>query len=185
MIRNLSSHLFASSIVAAVALMFGFVGSLFATEASLFEKFILATMPAGIAFVAAMMLFLRDQFRHDRAIRSVQKNLLNRTDISTQEFLSHFPQHVESVVVSIRIAIAKFFDVQQEKIHPEDDFTSVYQIPALSPGFQFFVTSVVFTELNVHEIPPSFHIYSHHNISELAEEVEKTFLALGRTPPVK
>ena len=184
MIRNLGSHLFASSIVAAVALMFGFVGSLFASKASLFEKLILATMPAGIAFLAAMMLFLRDQFRYDRAIRSVQKKLLNRTDVTPEDFLLCFPNHVESVLISIRNALAKFFDVPQEKIHPEDDFTIDYQILSLSPGFQFFVTSAVFTELNIEEIPSTFHIYTHNNVSEVAEEVEKAFLALGRTPPV-
>jgi len=80
-----------AGMIATVAFIFGAIGSLFATQANLAERLMLALMPAAFAFVAAMILFTRDHARHTSTMRAVRKMLLARNDVNDHDFLTQFP----------------------------------------------------------------------------------------------
>jgi hypothetical protein len=162
-----------AGIIAGVAFILGLGGSLFATEATFFERLMMASMTAAMAFVAAMLLFSRDHLRHRRAVRQIREMLLSRGDVNDSDFTSHFPDVDPSLIVETRQAVANFFDVRAEKIHPLDDLRKDLRFDTLEPSFH---SSVVFHICAVRKIVLrsfSFDTRALVTIGDLANEVQR------------
>lgn len=77
--------------IAAAAFLLGILGSLFVAEANLADRLMMAFLPAGMAFIATLMLFARDHWRHAATMRSVRRMLLDRALVDDAEHLAHSP----------------------------------------------------------------------------------------------
>lgn len=163
--------------IAVVAFMFGLIGSLFATEAGPGERLMLAMMPAGMAFVAAMILFSRDYLRQTRTIRLVRQALLIRVDVSDAEFVAHFPTVDTTLLVQTRQAVARFFGVPPAKVHPTDQLRQDLQFETLEPGFHSFVVHDVLYARQLPLHPFTFRTGHLKSIGDLAAEIHAVFNA--------
>jgi len=137
--------------VAAPIFVLGLIGSLFAREANVAERLMVAAMPAAMAFLAALMLSARDRARHMRTVRKVRAKLLARDAVSDDEFLRSFASNDPALLQQTRRAIAQFFDVPVEKIRATDTLDGDFNTGVLEPGFHFFVVHHV---LNARKIEP-------------------------------
>ena len=79
-----------AAMIASVAFVFGLIASVFATEANLAERLMIALMPAIMAFVPVLILFSRDYVGHTQTVRRVRAKLLARDDTSEDEFSRRF-----------------------------------------------------------------------------------------------
>lgn len=160
-----------ATIIGFVAFVFGAIGSLFARQATLFERFMIAVMCAAVAFVAAVLLFSRDHLRYTMARRRVQRMLLARHDVNDRDFAACFPAADPTLVTEVRRAMAGFFGVPAEKIHPADDLPEDLKVPELEPGFHTTVFFHIFAKWSV--APQSFRYNSRSvvNIGDLVREI--------------
>lgn len=162
-----------AGMIAAVAFVFGIIGSLFATEANLAERLMIATMPAAMAFIAALILFSRDHARHTGTMRTVRQMLLARHDISDGDYLAHFPDADSILVAQTRQAVSQFFDVPAEKIHPNDNLRKDLQFETLEPRFHSFVVYHVLDARNVAPQPFTFNTGDLTDLGDLAHEIQR------------
>ena len=125
-------------VVAFMALLCGGLGSLFAQEAGPGERILMAVMTSAMAFVAALILGLRDLLRFRKASRQTQQHLLERPDFFEAEFQSEAEVDPELMKI-VREAIAQFFDVPVYKIRPTDNFETDLHIDPTEFNFQHFV----------------------------------------------
>jgi hypothetical protein len=162
-----------AGMIAAVAFVFGVIGSLFATEASLGERLMIALMPAAMAFIAAFLLFSRDHARHVATMRSVRRMLLDREDINDSDYLAQFPDADSTLIAQTRRAVSEFFDVPVQKIHPTDSLRKDLRFDTLEPGFHSFVVYRVFAARNVEPQPFAFNTSDLSNIGDLSNEIQR------------
>jgi hypothetical protein len=162
-----------AGMIAAVALILGIIASLFSTEAPFPERLTIAIGPAGMAFVAALLLLTRDRARHVSAVKAVRQMLLAREDVSEAKFMAHFPDADPTLIAQTRQAVSKFFDVPAQKIHPTDDLRSNLQFDALEPGFHSFVVYQVLADRNVAPQPFWFKSGGLRDIGDLAKEIQR------------
>lgn len=135
--------------IAAVAFVFGMIGSFFLADANFVERLALAAMVFAMTFVAAFCLSWRDCAHQRRALSAIRRELLFRADVSEKEFATHFPGVELTLMSQTRQAIAEFFDVPLPKIHPADDLSRDLRTETLEPGFQFGIIQRVFSLRNV------------------------------------
>ncbi len=162
-----------AGMIAAVAFVFGIIGSLFATEADIGERLMIAVMPAAIAFVAALILFARDHARHTSTMRPVRQVLLARQDVNDHDFFAHFPDADSTLITQTRQAISQFFDVPAQKIHPTDDLRNDFQFDTLEPSFHSFVVYHVLDVRNVAPQPFTFNTGDLTDVGDLAKEIQR------------
>lgn len=159
--------------LAAVAFLIGLVCSLFANGATFGERMTMATMPAGMTFVAALFLLVRDRWRFASTMRSVRRRLLARLDMSDAQFVEHFPTSEPSLVAQTRQAIAAFFNVPVQKIHSTDSLRKDLGFEALEPGFHSFVALHVLAARKVEPQPFLFHTGDLSDIGDLINEMQR------------
>ena len=162
-----------ATIIAAIAFVFGLIGSLFATGASFAERIMLAAMPAAMAFAAALALFARDHWRYASVVRAVRQVLLARDDVTDAEFSSYFPDSDSVLLGQIRQAVSVFFDVPAAKIHPTDDLRRDLRCDKLEPSLHSFV---VYHVLNARSIAPQsfvFHTIALNGFGDLVKEIQR------------
>jgi hypothetical protein len=134
--------------IAAVAFVIGCIGSFFALEATLGERLMIASMTAGMTFLAAFVLFLRDRVSKVLSRRSVRRKILVRAEISESEFVHEaiLSGVDEALMVQTRGAIARFFDVPMSKIYPMDNLSKVFAFDNLEPEFHNYVVFQILAE---------------------------------------
>jgi hypothetical protein len=162
-----------AGMIAAVAFIFGLIGSLFATEATFGQRLIMALMPAAMAFVATLILIARDDARHAGTMRAVRQMILARPDVSDHDFLAHFPGTDPTLIAQTRQAISQFFDVPAQKIHPTDNLHHDLQFNTLEPSFHSFVVYHVLNARNVAPQPFTFNTGELTNVGDFAEEIQR------------
>ncbi len=121
--------------IAAVPFIFGIIGSLFATEANLVERLMIALMPAAFVFVAALILFARDRGRHALTKRAVRRMLLARNDVNDSDFFAHFPDADSKLMAQIRQAISLFFECPSGKFTRPIGSTKTFDSVSSNPPF--------------------------------------------------
>ena len=157
----------------AVGFFLGLIGALFVAEASGPERLMYAAMPAAMAFVAAMLLSLRDRIRYQAARRRVRRNLLHREDVSDAEFAAHFAGSDSAWLVQTRQAVARFFDVPAEKIYATDDLRKDLKIDTVEPMLHMFITGQLAKARNLPQRPVAFNTARLIDLGDLAAEVRR------------
>jgi hypothetical protein len=172
-----------AGMIAAVAFIFGVIGSLFATKASLTERLMIALIPAACAFVAALILFTRDHARHTSTMRAVRNMLLARNDVNDHEFFAHFADTDSTLIAQTRQAISGFFDVPAKKIHATDRLHNDLRFGTLEPAFHSFVVYHVLNVRNVVPHPFTFNTADLTDIGDLAKEIQRVLDGLDTPAP--
>lgn len=170
-----------AGVIGAVAFLFGMIGSLFATEATFAERMMMALMVAGMAFIAALLLCLRDEAQDWATRRSVRRMLLDRQDVSDAEFVKHFRDTDPTLIAQTRRAVAEFFNVPVQKIHPTDTLRNDLKVDTLEPGFHSFVIFHVLGARNVEPQRFVFHTGDLADIGDLAREIQRVLDGFGRS----
>ena len=75
-----------AGVLALVAFILGLPFSLFFTVDHWSHRLLIACMPAACTFVATILLCLRDDSSHNENIAIVRRSLLDRVDMSDEEF---------------------------------------------------------------------------------------------------
>lgn len=167
--------------ISAVAFVFGAIGSLFATGATLAERLMISIMPAAIAFVAALLLFTRDRARHSAALHEVRRVLAARDDVADQDFLACFPDIDSTLLRQTRVAIAEFFGVSTEKIHPTDRLHEDLRLGTFDPDFHSFVVYQVLSARMVELRPFTFRTAGMADVGDLAKEIQRVLDRLSKS----
>ena len=107
------------------------------------ERLMVPIMPAVCTFLAAYILFLRDDVRTGKAKRLVRTELLAKADTPDQVFVSTLSTEDTLLLLDIRIAIASFFDVPAIKVPRKVDLKNDLRVDDLQPAFQFAVVDSV------------------------------------------
>ena len=162
-----------AGMIAAVAFVIGVIGSLFASEANIGERLMMASITAALAFVAALILLARDYKRHTSTMRSVRQTLLARQDVHDRDFLAHFPGLDATLIAQTRQAIAQFFDVPAAKIHPTDHLRNDLRFETFEPNFHAFVVYHVLDARNVQPQMFSFNPGSLTDVASLATGIQR------------
>lgn len=162
-----------AGMIAAVAFVFGLIGSLLATQANLGQRLMIALMPAVSTFVATLMLLFRDNARHASAMRGVRKVLLARTDVDDHVFLAHFPDADAKLITQTRLAIARFFDVPPQKLHANDRLRNDLQFGTLQIALVSFVVDHVQIARNVKPQAFTFNTAGLADIGDLVKETQR------------
>jgi hypothetical protein len=170
-----------AAMLAVVPLVIGSVIALFITDAPLVGRLTVATMPAAITFVAALLLAVFDHARHRSNINSVRKMLLSREQVGDSVFCSHFPDADPKMLTLTRDGIAQFFDVPSAYIHPTDQLDPDLRFSSLEPAFHTCVTYYVLAECGAIEAPFTFRSHRVTDVATLAKEISRI---LKRLPNV-
>lgn len=161
-----------SLIVAAIAFVLGGIGSFFAHDATLWQRLGIAALPAGIAFVATLVLGWRDYRRINRNLRTIRRKLLARANVSDADFTAHFPQDDPRLLLWTRKAIARFFEVPKAKIHPTDRLAEDFHMRQLDPTFQFCVVQDILQRARVTPQPFYLDTTQLNDIGELSRQIQ-------------
>jgi hypothetical protein len=163
-----------SAIVGAVFFLVAIVPLLFVTGMGLGERFLMAAMVGGMAFLACLLLACRDTMAFHSVRRRVQRRLLRRSDMSNEEFCRAFPQHDSQLILDVRSAIAAFFQVPLTKIHPTDNLVNDLAIQALAPSFPSFVADRVLAARHIVSSPRRVvRLPSSEEFGEFVHEVQR------------
>lgn len=128
-----------AGLIGVIVFVIAAVCTLFVREVSATQRFIMAIVPAGIAFVAALSLMVRDLWRQKALRRSIQRRLLSRNDIPDEEYQLSFFASSASLNRMVRRAIAEFFSVPNEKIYAADRLLEDYQVQRFGPALLLYV----------------------------------------------
>jgi hypothetical protein len=133
-------------------------------------------MTAAMAFVAASILWYRDQAQHRRAVRTVRQRLLARSDMIDADYLAHFPNVDSLLLAQTRRAVSQFFDVPPEKIHPSDRLREDLQFDRLQPSFHTFV---VYHVLEARKVTPQLFEFRTRDLADLGDLANEIQRILG------
>lgn len=162
-----------SGALALVFFVIGFAGSLFARDVSWSERLLIAAMTAGMAFFAALLLFIRDSGRHAKTMRSVRKGLLARGDTTDDDFVSSRPTDQAGLLLEKRKAIARFFDVPAEKVGRDVHLIRDLHVDKLEPAFQFFVVQAIIASQPVTPQPFGFSMADLETLDDFTTAIRK------------
>jgi hypothetical protein len=175
-----------AAIVAAVAFVPGLISSLLAAGVPLPGRVMIALMPAGLAFVVALLLLSRDYLRRKRTFRRVRVRLMARDNIGDDEFLRRFPNSDLTLVQQTRAAIARFFGVPVEKIRATDRLRDDFEFTVLEPWLLFFVLDHVVNARNVQRKPSTrftFRTGKTDDFGDFVAEIQRVLDGLGDPMP--
>lgn len=158
---------------AAIAFVFGLLGSLFATGASVGVRLSLAGMFAAIVFLALLILIGKDQLRYTMAMKAVRRKLLAREARNDDDFPARFPDVDPTLLAQTCEGIARFFDVPIESIRAADDLHRDFRFGAFEPSLHAFVVFHVCEARNVWPEPFRFDTRNLNDIGDLAREVQR------------
>jgi hypothetical protein len=162
-----------AGMIAAIAFLLGLIGSLFVNEVNLFQRLMIALMPAALGFVAALLLLTRDRLRHTATMRDVRRMLLARRDVNDDEFIAQFPAADATFLAQIRQALSQFFDVPAEKIYATDNLNKDLRFSTFEPAIHCYV---VYHILNAHDMAHQafkFNTADLSDIADLAQEIQR------------
>jgi hypothetical protein len=170
-----------AAVLAVVPLALGSIIALFMTDAPVGSRLIVATMPAAITFVAALLLAASDNARHRSNINSVRKLLLSRNQVDDATFCLYFPDADPEMLTLTRDGIAHFFGVPSACIHPTDQLDPDLRFTSLEPAFHTSVTFHVLAKCGAIEAPFTFRSHRVSDVATLAKEISRI---LKRLPNV-
>ncbi|WP_417380250.1 hypothetical protein [Gimesia sp.] len=162
-----------SGLLAVVPFVIGFVVSLFIPDVTWIERLGMAALPAGCTFFAAILLFSRDSARNSATMRDVRDDLLDCPDTTDEQFLSARPCEDTSLLLELREAIAKFFDVPVCKVARDVDLISDLCVDQLEPTFQFAVVRPSITSRQKEPQSFGFSTTNLHSIDELVQAIHE------------
>jgi hypothetical protein len=160
-------------VVGAIVFVPGLIVGLLLPGAPLLERAICALMPAGLAFIAALLLAGRDRILRSSAIRAVRATLATRYDVGDAEVTTAFPDVDPTLLAQTRNAIGLFFDVPASRIHPTDDLRRDLSFGALEPQCHGFVISHVLSIRNVASPDFMFKTQDLRSIGQFAGEIQR------------
>lgn len=172
LLLHLRNLLGCSGILAAVAFVLVFLGSLVTRGSTWSERAFMAGMTSVLVFGAALMLGIRDTMRHSRICRSARDYLLARDDSSEDEFLGCLPTNNTMLLLETRSAIARFFDVPVAKIHREVRLIEDLHVDQIDAPFQFSVVNSVLASQSVTPKPFWFSIEGLKSIDDLTQAIQ-------------
>jgi hypothetical protein len=162
-----------AGILAIVGFVVGITLTCFDRTLGLADRLEISLMVGGIAFGAALLLGARDLNKYRMAMKATKKMLGDRAEIPEAEFACTFAETESVLVLQIRNAIAKFFNVPAEKIHPTDDFRNTYHFKVFEPGICFFIVHEIFSVRKIHPRPFTFESQQITDIQSLAAEIRR------------
>jgi hypothetical protein len=162
-----------AGVLALIAYLLGLPFSLFFTVDHWSHRLLIACMPAAFTFVATILLCLRDHSSQNESIAFVRRSLLDRENISDDEFVAHDSNSNPKLLLQTRDAIAKFFDVPASKLRPNDDLRAVLRADKLEPSFEFYVVESVISDNTDSLEPFMFGMEGLANIVDLSVAIEK------------
>ena len=110
-----------------------------------------------LAFVASVILALRDRSNWAFAYASVRTKLLSRSDLDDTAFCCFLHNENEQIAVDVRSSVARFFNIPQTKIYPSDNLESDLESSQLTLGLQGFVWTDVVGKIvgnRIHSVLP-------------------------------
>lgn len=125
-------------------------------------------MTGCFAFVASLILGVRDQLGAQRAYQRLQQRLMIRGDLSFDLFAAELPQHETGILSAIREAVASYLQVPSVKIYPDDRFESDYGDPMAG----HFVLMASLESLKLTPPANDQSQYSTSSIADVAEIIE-------------
>lgn len=162
-----------SGAIALVAFVVGGAASMLVRNISWTERLIIATTPAAIAFVAALLLFSRDRARHSAILCSVRNRLLAEADVTDDGFVSLRPIRCHrGILLETRKAISRFFDVPAGKINRDVRLIRDLHVDKLGPAFHCFVVDSVMASKQIAPKPFRFSTDGHETIDDLAVAIQ-------------
>jgi hypothetical protein len=169
-----------SGAIALVVLIIGFAVSMLVSDATWTERLIIAGTTSGIAFAAAFLLFTRDSCRYSATMRTVRRGLLAKTDTPDEHFVSLRPSVDAILLLEIRNAISRFFDVPAVKVARDLHLIHDLHVDKLDPSFQFYVVDSVVASRSVKSQPFWFAMTGIETIDDLSEAIRKVLDGLNR-----
>lgn len=141
---NVRGMIGCAAMISAAMFVVVIIGSLFAVGSTIAERLMIALTMAGLAFVGALMLCMRDYARYVLAKRAVRRLLLHRSDLDDGRYAECFPDCDPALIVQTRRAVAEFFGAPAPRIHPTDRLEREFRSDVFEPGLTFFVVQYLF-----------------------------------------
>jgi len=170
-----------AGLLASIAFIFGVPFSFFFTVNHWSERFLIAIAPAGLTFIAAVLLFLRDHSSHENSIAIVQALMSTRADTPDDNFIAGVPDSNSEVLLQTRKAIAEFFDVPIRKLRPNDDLRAVLHADKLEPAFQMYVVDSVIAKNTKDSQTFAFGLDGLSTIVDMSAAIEDVLEEFGRS----
>ena len=105
-----------------------------------------AWMVALMTFVAAALLLFRDNLRRIRAIRRIRQVFTNRPGLSADDFRSGFAPQDQDIALTAREALARFYGIPEDRLHPNVDLWSDLAFSRVEPFAYAAVAGTVFPD---------------------------------------
>jgi hypothetical protein len=170
--------------VAIVFFAFGMLGSLVVPGMSVVERADVGAMTGGMAFLASTLLYLRDRAKMSAAKRQVHQRLMARNDVADADFCGVFPID-ESILIDVREALARFFDVPSLKIHTGDNLRDDYKYNVLEPSLHMFAIARILRKRGREIGSFRFPECPISSVGDFANEISRLVKASRPTPPAR
>jgi len=108
-----------------------------------------AMLVAAITFAAALVCLAWDDARRKSAWKRVRRRLSDRPDVTDEEFCHKLPECDACLLLECRNAMATFFEIRPEKIHPTDDLVEDYRHDVFESGLGFIPFESVLKSRNI------------------------------------
>lgn len=162
-----------SFFLAIVGFAIGFTCSLASTPAAWDEHLTYGCLVGGITFVAAFILAANDHQKISRAKRFVKASVSRRVAVTDKDFVASFPHHDEEMLIHVRHALGRFFDVAPKKIYATDKLTTDLRFHDLEPSLHTYLAGTLFADLPVPVHQFQFHPANLTDIGDLCVELQR------------
>ena len=129
-----------------------------------------ALMVGSITFVAVLILSANDRMKHRNVAGCVRPFLLPQRDMNAARFCREFPDHHPEIITEIRAAVARFYGVPPEKLHPLHRLSD-YEFRLIEPSFHIIIVSEVLERFGLAKSTYKFSANTCSTFSDFVEEV--------------
>lgn len=159
--------------VGTVFFAFGFTISLLTAKAEFWTHVGAGAMTAGIAFLAAIALWMRDDSKQRSLRDNARRRLTARDDVQQDLFAMSFEPADRELAIHLRHRVAEFFSVPDAKVR-SDDALECFAFEERMPVFYLFVMAELCEK---HQIP-SLGSFPKTTLKSFASLVEEAKLIL-------
>ncbi len=131
------------------------------------------TLGAVLTFLAALVCMGNDSVSAQPGWKIVRRRLNQRDDVLAEAFCERLPGADPDLLLKFRLAVALYFDVRPEKIHPDDDLAEDYRHLDFTPSIFFCAASAVDLTPSEHIRPFGLDEDSPSNYHDLATEISR------------
>lgn len=128
-----------AGMLAAVGFVAGVVISFLQGDATIVERSLSGFLGAGVTFVAAVILFCNDNLKRASKRKAAGDRLRGNGGVSDADLAAAIPYVDPVLLVQVRNAVAAFFGVPAELIHPQGDLRKELSLDTIEPEFHSLV----------------------------------------------